>query len=194
MKSKIKFKNTSNKKTSAKWIITIVIWTFILSVVINSVSSGIMPSLSIELATIILILLILLGIIFDIIGVAVATATDISFHSMCSKNVNGAKESLSLIKHSEKVASFCNDVVGDIAGIISGAAATIIITKIANSQNQIQNTAITLIITALVASLTVGGKALGKAIAMRRANAIVYRVGIIIFYLRIPFSKIKRGK
>ena len=178
--SKIKFKNTYNKKNNVKWVVTIVIWTFILSVIINMMSSGLMPSLSIFPAFLVLVMLVFMGIIFDIIGVAVTTASEVSFHSMATKGIKGAKEALSLIKHAEKVANFCNDVVGDISGIISGSAAAVIITKI--SVSSAENTFLSLFVTALVASFTVGGKAMGKGIAMRRANSIVYRVALIIYY------------
>ena len=188
MKEKIKFKNTLNKKFSIKWILTILIWTFALSIIINSVSSGLMPSLNIAGAFVVLILLIFMGIIFDIIGIAVATATEIPFHSMSTKNVRGSKQSIMLIKHSEKVTSFCNDVVGDITGIISGSAAAIIISRI--TYNSVKSAVLSIALTAFVASLTVGGKALGKTLAMRRANAIVYKVGVLIYYIQKLFRKI----
>lgn len=190
MSIKIKFKNTSNKTNNIKWIITIIIWTFILSILINSASSGLMPSLSIYMAFIILILLIFIGILFDIIGMAVATATDVPFHSMAAKNIKGTSQAIRLIKNSEKVASFCNDVVGDISGIISGSAAAIIVSRIAHST--VQTTIISLLITAVVAALTVGGKAFGKGLAMRRANAIVYRVALILYYFEKIFKR--KGK
>lgn len=184
--NKIKFKNTYNKKNNIKWVITIIIWTFILSVVINMMSSGLMPSLSIGPSFLILIMLVFLGIVFDIIGVAVTTASEVSFHSMASKGINGAKEALSLIKHAEKVSNFCNDVVGDISGIISGSAAAIIVTQISTSSAE--NTLLSLFVTALVSSFTVGGKALGKGVAMRRANSIVYRVALVVYYKNRIFS------
>ena len=65
-------------------------------------------------ATLILLLFILLGIMFDIIGVAVTAANPKPFNSMAAHRVKGAKEALYLIRNAEKVASFCNDVVGDI--------------------------------------------------------------------------------
>lgn len=178
--SKIKFKNTYNKKNDIKWVITIIIWTFILSVVINTMSSGLMPSLNIGPAFLILVMLVLMGILFDIIGVAVTTASEVSFNSMATKGIKGAKEALTLIKHAEKVSNFCNDVVGDISGIISGSAAAIIITRISTSDAE--NTFFSLLVTALVASFTVGGKAFGKGLAMRRANSIVYRVALVVYY------------
>ena len=69
---------------------------------------------------IITILVIGIGIVFDMIGTAALTSNEATFHAKSSRKIKGAKESLSLIKNSVKVSSVCNDVIGDICGIISG--------------------------------------------------------------------------
>lgn len=189
LKEKIKFKNTSNKKNDYKWVVTIVVWTFVLSMLINAGSSGIMPSLSLPLALLVLVALVFLGIFFDVIGIAVATAAEIPFHAMAAKKMKGAEEAIRLVRSAEKVSNFCNDVVGDIAGIISGAAATVIVSKLAAGGDSML---LSLIVTAAVAALTVGGKAFGKGLAMRRANAIVYKTALVIHYL--PSVRRKKKK
>ena len=73
-------------------------------------------------AFIILVVIILTGILFDIIGVAVTAADEKPFHSMSSRKLLGAKTSVALIRNASKLSNFCNDVIGDICGIISGAA------------------------------------------------------------------------
>ena len=64
------------------------------------------------LAFVVLACFILLGIVFDIIGVAVTAADERPFHSMAAHRTPGAREALGLIRKANKVSSFCNDVVG----------------------------------------------------------------------------------
>ena len=77
------------------------------------------------------------------------------------------------------VANFFNDVIGDIAGIISGSASAAIIIKM-NLEEGAGSTLASIILTAVIAAVTVGGKAVGKEIALRHANYIVYRIGQIM--------------
>ena len=77
-------------------------------------------------AFLILLAIILIGIIFDIIGMAVATADEKPFHSMASRKVAGASDAIKLLRNAERVSSICNDVVGDICGVVSGSASATI--------------------------------------------------------------------
>ena len=187
LSKKIKFKNTSNKKNDIKWVVTIIVWTFVISVAINYSSSSVLPKLDVFQAFLLLFVLVMTGVVFDIIGIAVATATEVPFHSMASKHVKGAKQAIGLVGSADKVSNFCNDVVGDIVGIISGGTAAIIVAEI--SSGGANSTVLSLVITAAVAALTVGGKAFGKGLAMRRANAIVYKVAVLIYYKDKVFGK-----
>ncbi len=123
-------------------------------------------------------LVIFLGIIFDIVGVAVTVANEYEFHAKATKKVKGSKASIHLIKNAAKVANFCADVVGDICGVLSGAISAIISVKITETFELTFN--IQFIISALVAAITVGGKAIGKEIANRNSTKIVHTVGIIL--------------
>ena len=164
-KQKVKFKPSSSKKTDKAWVIKTIIITFTLSAVFNMLSSGIMNLVSIWIAVGILLFIIFTGIVFDIIGMAVTTASEAPFHSMSTKRVKYADCAIELIKAKDKVSNFCNDVVGDICGIISGSASAAVVAYIL---------LLSLVITAFVAALTVGGKAMGKTFAIRRSNSIVY--------------------
>ena len=64
------------------------------------------------------IIVIAIGIVFDMIGVAALTSKKENFHAMASKKIPGAKTSIKLIKNSGKVANICADVIGDIAGVL----------------------------------------------------------------------------
>ncbi len=173
-KQKIFFKPTSSKKADKGWIIKTIIITFTMSGVFNILSSGIMNLVNIWIAILILLLIILCGILFDIIGMAVTTAEEAPFHSMATKRIRHAKMAISLIKSKDKVSNFCNDVVGDICGIVSGSASAAVVSYIILSFPGISSFFLSLIITATVAAITVGGKAVGKTVAMKYSNFIVY--------------------
>ena len=162
------------KKVDKKWVITISILSFFISILFSFIGEVIIPNAHIAISIILIFLFIFLGILFDMIGVAVTVADVSVFNSMATKRVKGAKIGVSLIKNASKVSSFCNDVIGDICGIISGSVGVSIAIKITNQFN-INLLLITLLITGLIAALTIGGKALGKSVAINNSNIILYR-------------------
>lgn len=166
-------------KVNFKWLIQIVLISFSVSVVFTFASSEILESAGYVLAFSVLAIFIAIGIIFDIIGVAVTTATPAPFHSMASHKERGAAEALRLMKNAEKVASICNDVVGDISGIVSGSTSAIIVANLMKDLST-ENVLISLVVSGLVAALTIGGKALGKTVAMNSNTKIVLFVGKIM--------------
>ena len=166
------------KESNTKWIIEAFIITFILSGIISYISQNGISNLDVIPAIIILIIVVFLGIFFDVIGIAVTVANEEHFHAKATKKAEGAKSSLNLIKNASKVANFCADVIGDICGVISGAIGTMIALKIANTYGVSNN--VQFIISALIASITVGGKAIGKQIATNNSTIIVDKVGIVL--------------
>ena len=166
------------KDSNSKWIIEAFVITFILSGIISYISSNGVSKLNIGFAVIILIFVVFLGILFDIIGVAVTVANEEHFHAKATKKAEGAKSSLNLIKNASKVANICADVIGDICGVISGAIGTMIALKLASTYGVTSN--IQFLISAFIASVTVGGKAIGKQIAANNSTEIVDKVGIIL--------------
>ena len=175
-------KKARNK--TIKWVITIFLVTILVSGTISLVSDTVMEGSSIFVAFLILLLIIFIGIIFDIIGMAVATADEKPFHSMASRKVSGAQESIRLLRNAERVSSICNDVVGDICGVISGSAsATIAVQVISNFEFRWPQI-VSLLMSSLAAGLTVGGKAVGKTIAVQSCTEIVHGVGKLIYGLR----------
>lgn len=171
-------KEINKENKHLKWFITIFTVTFILSIVFSFISSTAIMGLSIIPALLILILVIMIGVIFDIVGVAVTVANEADFNAKASRKIKGAKTSLKLIKNSAKVANICADVIGDIAGVLSGAISALIAVKITEKLGLEFN--LQFIISALVASLTVGGKALGKNIAQKNSTKIVSAFGKIM--------------
>lgn len=180
-----KKKETNNKKDASNWnwAIKIFITTFILSIIFSYISTNGVTKLSIIPAVLILFLVIIIGIVFDMVGVAVTVANEEEFHAKATKKINGSKESIKLIKNAPKVANICADVIGDICGVISGAIGALISTRLTSSLGIPEN--VQFIISAMVASLTVGGKAFCKEIANRNSTKIVHMVGKIV----VKFSK-----
>ena len=194
MKNKDELKSIKkelNKKkkelVDKKWICKIITMTFLISLIFSILSETTIPKVNIVLGILILILFIGIGILFDIIGVAVTSSDEAPFHSMNSRRVKGADIAVLLKQNADKMSSFCNDVVGDICGIVSGTAASIIAVTIANIFN-INSFIVILLVTAFVASLTIGGKAIGKSFAINKSNYILYEVAKLIS----KFYKIKK--
>lgn len=172
-------KNKSNEDESPfKWFITVSIMTFILSLFFSYISSTAIANINIVLGVILLLLVVLIGILFDIIGVAVTVANEYEFHAKATKKVEGSKTAVKLIRNSSKVANICADVIGDICGVLSGAVSAIISIKITEKLGLEFN--LQFIISAIVASLTVGGKALGKNIAKENSTPIVHFISKFI--------------
>ena len=174
-----------------KWVITIFFVTILISGTISLVSDEVMANSSVLVAFLILLAIIFLGIIFDIIGMAVATADEKPFHSMAARKVPGAYEAIKLLRNAERVSSICNDVVGDICGVVSGSASATIATLILTNVEIGWPRGISLIMSALVAGLTVGGKAIGKTVAVSSCTQIVHLVGRIVYTLN-RFTKKKK--
>lgn len=172
-----------NKKNGRKWVATIVPVTFVISALLQMLQSGLMSRVNLVMAFVILSMFIAIGVLFDIIGVAVTSASETPFHSLSSRKVRGAKEAVRLIRNADKVGSFCNDVIGDIAGIISGSATTAIVVMLFGLGYFENEFALTTVLTAIVAALTIGGKALGKRLAIEKSSAIVFTVGKLVSFV-----------
>lgn len=165
-------------KEQIKWFIQVFIMTFILSMLFSYISANGVSNLSLIPAILILILVIGIGIFFDIIGVAVTVANEHEFHAKASKKIEGSKASIKLIRNAPKVANICADVIGDICGVLSGAISALIAMKITEQFGLSFN--VQFILSATVAALTVGGKALGKGVANNNSTKIVHAVGIVL--------------
>ena len=162
-----------------RWAIQVFFLSVVLSAVLSLASEEALDGAGMALAFVVLACFILLGIVFDIIGVAVTAADERPFHSMAAHRTPGAREALGLIRKANKVSSFCNDVVGDICGIISGSTAAIIVTRLQQALS-IRSVPVSLAVTALVSGLTIGGKALGKMFAINKSTAVLQTVGRIL--------------
>ena len=183
------------RNKTIRWVVTIFFVTILVSGVISLLSDYIMSVSGIVVAFLILMTIILVGIIFDIVGVAVASADEKPFHSMAARKVPGAQNSIKLLRNAERVSSICNDVVGDICGVVSGSASATIAAQVLNHMDFGWPQLVSLVMSALVAGLTVGGKAIGKTFAMNSCTKIIAFVGRLLYYMHHPakmFSKKKK--
>ena len=172
------------KNSNTRWVVTIFFVTMFVSGSISLLSDALMSNSGIFVAFLILLAIIFIGIVFDIIGMAVATAEEKPFHAMAARKVPGAREAIKLLRNAERVSSICNDVVGDICGVVSGSASATIAAQVLQNFEWSYESLIPLVMSALVAGLTVGGKAVGKTFAMNSCTKIVHGVGKVVWVFR----------
>ncbi len=182
------------RNKTIRWVVTIFVVTIFISGAISFVSEEIMAASSMAVAFLILFAIVLLGIIFDVIGVAVTSADEKPFHSMAARKVPGAQNAIRLLRNAERVSSICNDVVGDICGVVSGAASATIAAQVLQNFDFSWPRMVILVMSALVAGLTVGGKAIGKTFAINSCTSIVYGVGKALYFLSHIFELFSKKK
>jgi len=177
------------KKTNIKWLIKITLISLVASIVFTLASTEILGRTGYIMSFAILAIFIIVGIIFDVIGIAVTAATEAPFNSMATRRQKGAVESLKLVKNANRVTCYCNDVIGDVTGIISGTTAALIAARLMDGFNT-ESLMFPVLISAVVTGLTVGGKAVGKTLAFNKSTEIVLGAGKVFNFLKImPFAK-----
>jgi len=172
---------------SLKFSFTIAVITFVLAAIFSVISSSILNHVTWIAGGIVVLIIIIIGIVFDMLGIASAAADEAPFHAMAAEKVYGAREAIVIIKNADKFSSFCNDVIGDIAGIVSGTATAIVLIQLSqilgHSDGSSMQIALSVIFTSLVAALTVGGKAIGKFFAINSSTEIMIYTGKTIAFL-----------
>ena len=167
------------------WILRVTLVSVVTSMVFTLVATEVLSGAGYAAAFITLAVFVSLGIIFDVIGIAVTAAVEAPFHSMAAHHERGATEAISLIKNADKVSSVCNDIVGDISGIVSGSMAALVAARLAFSFSA-SALALQLVVSGAVTGLMIGGKAAGKNVAINNTNTIVLRIGkTLSFFSRI---------
>ena len=176
------------------WITTIFGATIGISAAMSFLSNEMLSGGGLILSFAVLLVIILIGILFDIIGVSVTAAEEKPFHSMAARKVPEAREALKMLRRAERVSSFCNDVVGDICGVISGSAAAVIAAKAITGMSPVLGSVVQLLLSAVVAGLTVGGKAFGKSIAMNNSTAIIHAAAKVMYLAKSLPGRVTRRK
>ena len=183
-------KKEKAKQRQQKWVLTVVILSFALSIAMSFLTSIFVESAGLFLALVALIVLVLIGIITDVIGTAVTSAEDQPFIAMASKRISGAKQALRLIRMAEKVSSLLNDVVGDIVGIVSGSAGSVIALSLVRLG--MPGTVASVLIAAFTSAFMIGGKAYGKGFAIENSAKIVLQVGKVMAMFEMKKKKQKK--
>lgn len=162
------------KKTKKRWVILVSLWTFFLAVTLTWVTRALLQNLrSVLISFILLILIIALGIFFDLVGTAVTAAEETPFHAKAAKKIYGAKKGIYLVRHADQVANFCNDVIGDISGIVSGVIGTVIVVNLVQKNARLDEILLSVLLAGAISALTVGGKARGKSLAIDRPTELI---------------------
>ena len=184
-----KKKTGRSARPDFRWIALIFLVTVLISALMSFVSSNLLEGAGLILSFVVLICIVLTGILFDIIGVAVTAADEVPFHAMASRKVPEAEDALRLIRNAGRVSSFCNDVIGDICGVISGSAAAVISARVlllskSGRSDILEQPVLTLLLSAVVSGVTVGGKACGKSLAMNSSTAVVRTAAKVLCFFR----------
>ncbi len=171
-------KDKKQKKSKKLWLwpVEILLLAIVLSLSFSILSEMVLTKANLIIAIIIILVFISISIFFDMLGLAVATASLESFTSMASRKVKGSKQALSLIKNADRVSSICADVIGDVCGILAGAAGASILAKIAITSGSFLEILVPSLISSIIAGLTIFGKAACKRFAMSHCDGITLRL------------------
>jgi hypothetical protein len=140
---------------------------------------GIVPAVAAILAVV------AVGVVFDIVGVAAAAATEAPFHARAAKKKPGARQALWLVRNADKVNNFCTDVIGDICGTLSGAASSTLVIRLLAMYPHAGDLLPQVLVVSGVAALTIGAKAACKGLALRRSQEIITWTGELLARLHL---------
>ena len=178
----------SEKKRNT-WPIKAALLTLLLAIGISIVAELLMRNVEVYVAIIVLFIIIIIGILADIIGIASTSSELGPFSAMAAKKIWGAKQAQTLVKNASLVSSVCNDIIGDVCGIISGASGAAIMARAMIAGDRVLGS---IILSGIIAALTVGGKALGKKYAVGSSVAILLSAGRILAVFIGDYNQGKR--
>lgn len=174
-------------RKAIKFSTGIAVVTLVLAAIFSVISTFIMNYTGVAIGMLVVLTIVLIGIIFDIIGVAATAANEVPLHAMASEKVPGARQAVLITRNADKVSSFSHDVIGDVTGIISGIATGTVVLQLTlnlgHGEGSLFQSIVSVVFTSVVAALTVGGKALCKSFAIRHASGIVIQVGKILHFV-----------
>ena len=180
------------KKKRNLWWIKATIISLVLSAFFSYISNLVENADQLIIVIVLLAFLIISGIVFDAIGVAVTSCDVTPIISMASRKVYGAKTALNLVKNSDTVSSVCNDIIGDIFSIISGACSAALVVKITTQLTETWQIVLSIAVSAIVSALTIGGKAFMKRIAISNSKDFVMFVARVIAIFSKDERKIRQ--
>jgi len=168
--------------------------TFFIAILVVAFSRLAVANLNSALALLVFLIIITVGVIFDMIGVAAAAADVAPFNARAARKDFGAQKGLHLVQNADRVATFCSDIVGDICGTVSGAIGALLVVRVVMLTG-FSESILNILVVALAAALTVGGKGFCKGIGITRANEIIGGVGNLLAFMEgIGLRKVKGGQ
>lgn len=166
---------------SMRWSIFIFSLTFVMGCLLSVASTVLLENAGWGIGMMVVFAIVLIGIVFDMLGIASAAAVETPFHAMAAERVGGSRQAIHIVRNADRFSNFCNDVVGDICSVIGGAASAVVVLKLIEASVYADNptvyTVVNVLFTAFVSGLTVGGKALGKSMAIENATEIILLIG-----------------
>ena len=181
------------QKPNYRWAFQTLILSISLSIMFGLLSQTLLSKLGVIMACVGICVFIMISVVFDMFGIAVASADENLFLQWRKEGVFGASAGLHLCENSEKVCSFCADVVGDICSTLCGAGGACVVvalTQKINNQNLILF--ISTLVSALIAGLNIFFKALMKERAITHANSIILKIGKILEKRLLRKNKLKK--
>ena len=164
-----------------------------MSLFFGFISQTLLTKMGAVVAIIGICIFIFLSVVFDMLGIAVASCDQDVFKVWVNENKSGAQIGFYLCENSEKMCSFCADVVGDICSTLCGAGGACIVASLTNkiyNNNLVVLTSIS--VSAIIAGFTIFLKALMKEYALKNSNKIILKFGCLLE--KILFKKNKKNR
>lgn len=163
------------------WAFKMFLLAIFMSLLFGFVSEMFISSAGLIVAILIICVFIFLSVLFDMIGIAAASADIEVFKRWERLGIKGAKRGVYLCDNCEKLCSFCADVVGDICSTLCGAGGATIVSLVTKNLKQTGCVILISITTsALIAGMTVLFKAIMKERAMKKSNKILLKLSRFI--------------
>lgn len=164
-----------------RWAIKMFMIAISMSLFFGFISQTLLTKMGAIMAILGICVFIFFSVFFDMLGIAVASCDQEVFEQWNKEGVRGSVVGLSLCKNSEKMCSFCADVVGDICSTLCGAGGAAIVASLTSNiynDNIVILTAIS--VSAIIAGFTIFFKALMKEHALKNSNKIILRLGAFL--------------
>ena len=179
-KRKVKIENYDNRR-NYRWAFQTLVLSISLSIIFGLLSQTLLTKLGVIMAIVGICFFIIISVIFDMFGIAVASADEKLFLNWRKEGKFGASAGLHLCENSEKVCSFCADVVGDICSTLCGAGGACVVVALTKEiQNPTSILAISTLVSAFIAGITIFFKALMKEYAITNSNKLILKAGRFI--------------
>ena len=179
-----KKKKRKHSEKAYVWPIKATLISLVLGLVFAFGAEVVLSDTTVAVAVVLIVVLIALGTLFDMMGLAVASCDPVPLRSMASRRVRGAKHALWLVNNAHKVSSIFNDIVGDSVGIITGVCGATLSFVLSGALEGILRILVAVAVSAVIAALTIGTKAAMKSVAIRHSVRIVLSLGKLMTLFR----------